>query len=88
MKRLTPIVVLLMGMLLVSGCWDRREVNDMAIVIAMAMDKEPNGHYRLSVQVPLVSSLGSTSGGEAGRAETSRTMWTQPSARRSGKRTA
>ncbi|EJL46999.1 putative spore germination protein YfkR [Brevibacillus agri] len=66
MKRLTPIVVLLMGMLVVSGCWDRREVNDMAIVIAMAMDKEPNGHYRLSVQVPLVSSLGSTSGGGGG----------------------
>ncbi|MGN7470303.1 Ger(x)C family spore germination protein [Brevibacillus sp. SAFN-007a] len=66
MKRLIPVVVLLFGMLAVTGCWDRREVNDMAIVIALAMDKEPNGHYRLSVQVPLVSSLGSTSGGGGG----------------------
>lgn len=66
MKRLTPIVVLLLSMLLVTGCWDRREVNDMAIVIAMAIDKEPGDLYRLSVQVPLVSSLGSTSGGGGG----------------------
>ena len=66
MRRLTPIVVLLLCLLPVAGCWDRREVNDMAIVIAMAMDKEPNGQYRLSVQVPLVSSLGSTSGGGGG----------------------
>ncbi|KQL45251.1 spore gernimation protein [Brevibacillus choshinensis] len=53
-------------MLAISGCWDRREVNDMAIVIAMGMDKEPDGMYRLSVQVPLVSSLGAQSGGGGG----------------------
>lgn len=87
MRRLTPIVVLLLCLLPVAGCWDRREVNDMALVIAMAMDKEPNGQYRLSVQVPLVSSLGSTSGEAAGRAVTSLTMLIPLWARRSGKRT-
>jgi Ger(x)C family germination protein len=53
-------------MLAVSGCWDRREVNDIAIVIAMALDKEANGLYRLSVQVPLVSRMGGATGGGGG----------------------
>ncbi|MFS0915780.1 Ger(x)C family spore germination protein [Brevibacillus sp. 179-C 1.1 NHS] len=66
MKAVTRILVLSLCMFLVSGCWDRREVNDIAIVIAMAMDKEPDGRYRLSIQVPLVSSLGAQSGGGGG----------------------
>ncbi|MBG9945026.1 Ger(x)C family spore germination protein [Brevibacillus formosus] len=66
MKAVTRILVVSLCMFLVSGCWDRREVNDIAIVIAMAMDKEPDGRYRLSIQVPLVSSLGAQSGGGGG----------------------
>lgn len=58
-------VVALCG-LLMSGCWDRTEVNDIAIVIAFSIDKEANGEYRLSVQVPLVSSLGGPTGGGGG----------------------
>ncbi|MFP3392838.1 Ger(x)C family spore germination protein [Brevibacillus sp. SIMBA_040] len=57
---------LALSLVVVTGCWDRREVNDMAFVIAMAMDKEPGGLYRLSVQVPLVSNLGGPSGGGGG----------------------
>lgn len=52
--------------ILLSGCWDRREVNDIAIVIAMSVDKEEDGKYRLGVQIPLVSSMGSLSGGGGG----------------------
>lgn len=53
-------------MLAVSGCWDRREVNDIAIVIALALDREADGLYRLSVQVPLVSRMGGSTGGGGG----------------------
>ncbi len=52
--------------LLMAGCWDRVEVNDLAIVIAFSIDKEANGEYRLSVQVPLVSNLGGPTGGGGG----------------------
>ncbi|KNB72658.1 Ger(x)C family spore germination protein [Brevibacillus reuszeri] len=64
--RIPWMMALLLSLVVIGGCWDRREVNDMAIVIAMAMDKEPNGSYRLSVQVPLVSNLGGPSGGGGG----------------------
>lgn len=65
MKRTALLLTIALGMLTVSGCWDRREVNDIAIVIAMAIDKEPDG-IRLSVQVPLVSQMGGPSGGGGG----------------------
>ncbi|MED4581977.1 Ger(x)C family spore germination protein [Brevibacillus choshinensis] len=60
------VFTIMLCMLSVSGCWDRREVNDVAFVIAMAIDKASNGKYRLSVQVPLVSNLGGASGGGGG----------------------
>ncbi|MDF2679829.1 MAG: Ger(x)C family spore germination protein [Brevibacillus sp.] len=66
MKRTALVLTIVLCVLTVSGCWDRREVNDIAIVIAMAIDKEPNGMIRLSVQVPLVSNLGGPSGGGGG----------------------
>ncbi|GEN34065.1 Ger(x)C family spore germination protein [Aneurinibacillus danicus] len=53
-------------LLVCSGCWDRREINDTAIVIAIAIDKEKDGLYRFSVQVPLVGQLGGPGGGGGG----------------------
>ena len=54
------------SVLLTTGCWDRREVNDIALVVAMAIDREEDGKIRLAVQIPLVSQLGGPSGGGGG----------------------
>jgi spore germination protein KC len=48
-----------------SGCWDRREVNDIAIVSGTAMDKA-GGKYRAAVQFPLAGQLGGPGGGGGG----------------------
>lgn len=65
-----PMAVILAAVLvscvLLTGCWDRREVNDIGFVIAMSIDREEDGKYRLAVQVPLVSNLGGPSGGGGG----------------------
>ncbi|MCI3921618.1 Ger(x)C family spore germination protein [Paenibacillus sp. TRM 82003] len=45
--------------LLLTGCWDRVEVNDIAIVSGSAIDLEDD-MYRLSVQFPLAGQLGGT----------------------------
>lgn len=63
--------LLLLGICLVpilSGCWDRTEINDLAFVVATGVDKGANHQYRFSVQVPLPSSLGGagSSGGGGG----------------------
>lgn len=51
--------------LCLSGCWDRREVNDVAIVSGMAVDKAGD-KIRLAIQFPLAGQLGGPGGGGGG----------------------
>ncbi|MDQ0172513.1 Ger(x)C family spore germination protein [Paenibacillus tundrae] len=64
---------LLVGILLLStlltGCWDRREINDVAFVIGIAVDKEEQ-LYRTSLQIALPGQSGA-SGSEGGGGGTS-----------------
>ncbi|WP_127587183.1 Ger(x)C family spore germination protein [Paenibacillus koleovorans] len=48
--------VLLVSMLLVSGCWDRTEINDLAFVSGAAFDLTKDGEYLLSLQIAIPSS--------------------------------
>jgi len=64
-KRLLVILLLAVSVLL-SSCWDRTEVNDIAIVIAFAIDKGKKDNYLMSVQVPLVSQMGGAGSGGGG----------------------
>ncbi|WP_189029773.1 Ger(x)C family spore germination protein [Paenibacillus albidus] len=53
--------------MLLSGCWERRELNELAFVLGMGLDKAESG-YRVTLQVVIPSSLtaptvGGTGGG-------------------------
>ncbi|CAH0119536.1 MULTISPECIES: Ger(x)C family spore germination protein [unclassified Paenibacillus] len=51
MKQKTVSVILLLVMLsFLTGCWSRRELNDLAIVVGMGIDKSGK-QYEVSVQV-------------------------------------
>ncbi|MGO4108327.1 Ger(x)C family spore germination protein [Paenibacillus sp. YAF4_2] len=58
-------IVLLGMLLLLSGCWDRREINDVAFVLASAIDKEGD-NIRVSVLIPLPGNMGGTGSGGGG----------------------
>ncbi len=62
--------VLLLGLvLLLTGCWNRIELNEMAIVMGMGIDKvEETNEYRVSFQVvnPKAVSTGTAGGGGIG----------------------
>ncbi|USG67720.1 Ger(x)C family spore germination protein [Brevibacillus ruminantium] len=60
------LVMTLLSTWLLAGCWDRVEINDRAWVLAFSIDKEADGQYRLSLQLPLVGSLGGPTGGGGG----------------------
>ncbi|TDF93891.1 Ger(x)C family spore germination protein [Paenibacillus piri] len=53
-------------MLLLSGCWDRSEINDVAFVLSTAVDLEKDGKIRFSVLVPLPGKMGGPGGGGGG----------------------
>ncbi|MEW9672529.1 Ger(x)C family spore germination protein [Ammoniphilus sp. 3BR4] len=58
--------VLGFAMLLLAGCWSRRELNELAIAVAMGIDKVEN-EYQITVQVVEPSQVASGKGGGDGR---------------------
>lgn len=63
-RALFPVAVLLL--LLLTGCWDRQEIENSAIVVALGIDKaEPPDRYKVTVQfaVPIQSGGGDGGGG-------------------------
>lgn len=49
-KQWCKLILLFFSMLLLSGCWDRQELNDIAIVVGMGIDKQED-QIKLSVQI-------------------------------------
>lgn len=70
-SRRTPCFLLTLVLLpfLLTGCWDRIEVNDIAFVLGSSIDKE-NGLIRSTIQIALPSQLGGA-GSEGGGGGTS-----------------
>jgi spore germination protein KC len=66
MRRYLTMCVLLFGLSMLTGCWDRTEVNDMAFVTATGFDKVKENSFLVSVQAPLPSAMGGPSGGGGG----------------------
>ncbi|UFU00614.1 Ger(x)C family spore germination protein [Radiobacillus kanasensis] len=62
------IYLLILCLFLLTGCWDRVEVNDLAFVTASGFDKLEENKLRTSVQVPLPGNMGGagSSGGGGG----------------------
>ncbi|WP_458461408.1 Ger(x)C family spore germination protein [Paenibacillus sp.] len=69
MYKYRTVIALLLCTSLISGCWDREEINDIAFVIGIAVDKESE-NYRTSLQIALPGQSGS-SGSEGGGGGTS-----------------
>lgn len=69
MRRLTVCLLIIINTLWLTGCWDRMEINDLAIVTAVGVDKMEDGRICLTLLVPapkLFSSAGGSGGGGGG----------------------
>lgn len=51
MIRKVVIFALILMLVLQAGCWDRKELNQLAIVLAAGVDRAPGGDMRLTVQL-------------------------------------
>jgi len=61
---LRSVGLLLIFSLLLAGCWDRREINDVGFVLATALDTGPGeGTYQATSRIAIPNKLG---GGQAG----------------------
>ncbi|MEK3912880.1 Ger(x)C family spore germination protein [Paenibacillus sp. FSL H7-0331] len=64
--RSTSLLLLLLVSTLLSGCWDRTEINDMAFILTSAIDLEKDGKIRYTVMLPLPGQMGGATGGGGG----------------------
>lgn len=65
-RRLIYLGFCLSCALALTGCWDRIEVNDLAIVQGIALDHAPDGHVEVTISIPVPSEItppGATGGG-------------------------
>ncbi|MEY2196587.1 Ger(x)C family spore germination protein [Neobacillus sp. BF23-41] len=66
--KLYLVLLLLSVSFLLTGCWDRREVNETALILGAAIDKEKGKNIRLTIQIliPRAVSSGQQGGGGGG----------------------
>ncbi|NIK21719.1 Ger(x)C family spore germination protein [Paenibacillus lupini] len=62
LSRAISISIIWVILLMLTGCWDRREINDVAFVLAGGADKEGD-NIRISVLIPLTGNMGDSGGG-------------------------
>lgn len=62
------IAVIVLQALLLSGCWDRIEINDVALMTGVAIDKDEEDKYVITAEVyiPRMIGSGGSSGGGGG----------------------
>jgi spore germination protein KC len=62
MKVLKIAFLIVLSLLLLSGCWNRTEINDIAIVTAVGLDLLEDDNMRLSLQIAVPAQLGQATG--------------------------
>ncbi|MFD0697628.1 Ger(x)C family spore germination protein [Paenibacillus sp. GCM10027628] len=65
MKKIRLILCLILTMI-ISGCWDRNEINEYAFWIGTALDLSESGKLQKSAQVAVPASINSKKGGGGG----------------------
>lgn len=58
-------VLLVMSLVPLTGCWSRKELNELALVMALGIDLVPEG-YAVTVQVMNPGETGNQVGGPSG----------------------
>lgn len=73
MSRLRRVLFILLC-LLVSGCWDRIEINDVAFVYGTALDRQGE-RIRVAMQIPLPGQMGGPGTQGGGGGQSARKSW-------------
>lgn len=66
MKLFRFAFVTVSSLTLLTGCWDRTEINDLAFVNATGVDRQEENRFRVSIQTPLPGAMGGPGGGGGG----------------------
>ncbi|WP_141433227.1 Ger(x)C family spore germination protein [Bacillus sp. 03113] len=68
MRRSITLIIVLSISLILSGCWNRKELNSFGIVIATAIDIDKNNEWVTSFQVVIPGAIATQTGGAGAQA--------------------
>ncbi|WP_449241240.1 Ger(x)C family spore germination protein [Desulfoscipio gibsoniae] len=75
-KKTICLLIIISLILPLEGCWSRKELNELAIVLAAGLDSTPEGNIVLTVQIARPSALGgSQSGQQSGGGAQQNNVW-------------
>ncbi len=63
MKKIAPIIITLLIIIGLTGCWSSKELSEIAIVTAMGIDRTQDG-YRISIQIVNPGAIAAKTGGQ------------------------
>jgi spore germination protein KC len=69
LQKVTKILFVCVHLILLSGCWDRTEVNDLALIVGLGIDQTKNGQIMLTAELIVpkaISGGGQMMGGGGG----------------------
>ncbi len=69
MKAILSFFLILSQCVLLTGCWDNKELNQLAIIVGAAIDKEKNNKIKLTVQVFIPQSQSGGQQSSSGKAQ-------------------
>ncbi|SFE59579.1 spore germination protein KC [Paenibacillus catalpae] len=67
------ILTMALSSLTITGCWDRKELNEVGIAVAIGVDTAPKDHLKVTAQVVIPSEVASSQ--SAGKGGTSVTVY-------------
>lgn len=68
-RKIAILLVAACSMTILQGCWDRVEINDLAMVLATGIDRTKDGKVHLSIQIFIPRQSGSSATGGTGGSE-------------------
>lgn len=79
MRRMLTILIIVI-LFVPTGCWNAREINELAFVIGLAVDKDEKGQIKVTVQMARPDAQGKASsggggGGGGGGAQNQKPFW-------------
>jgi len=74
MKRLSALISVFLLLSVLTGCYDKREIDDMAYVVAIGLDKGENNKLRMTLQIAVPTAIGAGNEGGGGEVEKASTI--------------
>lgn len=74
-KKAAFLLLIILPLVLLGGCWSRREISDLAIILGAGVDRTPDNKIRITLQLARPSAFGGSAEAGGGSAPKQNIVW-------------